>query len=113
MLRVEGVRFPYRIEKIVSLSETVLRYEYRVENPGEADFDFIWAGHPLFNTSPGMRLIVPGDLRTIVNVVPSQRLGGYGRMYRYPNAEIQGRGRFDLSRIPEKGGASSTTGREC
>jgi galactose mutarotase-like enzyme len=104
-LRVESVRFSYRIEKIVSLSEEVLRCEYRVENPSQADFDFIWAAHPLFNTSPGMRLIVPEDLRTIVNAVPSQRLGGYGRMYRFPNAEVQVRGRFDLSRVPEKGGA--------
>jgi hypothetical protein len=105
MLRVEGVRFPYRVEKTVSLAAEVLRYDYRVENLSGSDFDFIWAAHPLFNASPGMRLIVPGDLHTIVNAVPSQRLGGYGRMYRYPEAEIPGRGTFDLSRIPEKGGA--------
>jgi galactose mutarotase-like enzyme len=105
LLRVEGVRFPYGIEKTVSLSEEVLQCEYRVENRCEADFDFIWAAHPLFNTSPGMRLIVPGDLRTIVNAVPSRRLGGYGRMYHFPIAKIEGRGSFNLSVVPEKGGA--------
>ena len=105
LLRVEGVRFPYRIEKHLSLSEAVLRCEYRVENPSEADFDFIWAAHPLFNASAGMHLIVPGDLQTIVNAVPSQRLGEYGGRYRYPEVEIRDRGTFNLSRIPEKGAA--------
>lgn len=103
LLWVEGVRFPYRIEKTIGLSEEVLRCEYRVENPSEDDLDFIWAAHPLFNTEAGMRLIVPAGLRTVVNAVPSRRLGSYGRMYSFPNAEIAGGGGFDLSSVPEKG----------
>ena len=105
VMNVEGVRFPYRLEKAVSLCGDVLRLDYTAENPHTADFECIWAAHPLFNATAGMKLAVPQDLRRIVNAVPSRRLGAYGRIYRFPNAELEDGSLFDLSTIPAKGGS--------
>ena len=72
-LSVEGVRFPYVLQKSVYLEESTLHQEYRVENQSDADFDYIWAAHPLFNTSEGMKLIVPKGMHSIVNAVHALR----------------------------------------
>jgi galactose mutarotase-like enzyme len=103
--RVKGLRFPYYLAKTVSLEESTLRFHYRVENLSEADFDYIWAAHPLFNAVQGMELIVPKGMNRIVNAVPSKRLGPYGRIYGFPSAELEGGASFDLSRMPKKYGA--------
>jgi galactose mutarotase-like enzyme len=101
-LSVKGVRFPYVLQKSVYLEESTLHQQYRIVNQSDADFEYIWAAHPLFNTSPGMKLVVPPGMCTIVNAVPSNRLGQYGRCYDFPMAKF-GDGRvFDLSTVPEK-----------
>jgi len=102
LLRIKGVRFPYLLQKKVSLEESAIRLHYRVANLSEADFDYIWAAHPLFNTVEGMELIVPKGMTRIVNAVPSKRLGTYGRIYGFPSAELEGGPSFDLSRVPKK-----------
>jgi galactose mutarotase-like enzyme len=101
-LWVNGVRFPYRLEKRVYLEDDTLHLQYRAENPSPSDLHFIWAAHPLFNASPGMEIIVPGGMNRIVNSVPSNRLGPYGRIYDFPGAGLEGGRVFDLSRIPEQ-----------
>lgn len=124
-LEVDGVRFAYTLGKRVRLDGDTLHIEYTLENRSKSELDFIWAAHPLFNTVEGMRMLVPADLDRIINSVPSRRLGGYGRMHRFPfarlgpDADIRpgapgesdtptapratfGHG-FDLSTIPAKG----------
>jgi len=99
---VKGVRFPYALQKSVSLEESTLHQQYSVVNQSDADFDYIWAAHPLFNTSEGMKLIVPQDSHSIVNAVPSNRLGSYGRTYAFPDAKLDDGSIFDLSSVPKK-----------
>jgi galactose mutarotase-like enzyme len=100
-LSVRGVRLPYLLEKRVSLEGSRLQQRYRAVNPAPAPMDFIWAAHPLFNASEGMRFIVPPGMRRIVNSVPGERLGAYGASYTFPTAELPG-GPFDLGRVPAK-----------
>ncbi len=100
-LAVRGVRLPYLLEKRISLEGSRLQLRYRAANPAPAPMDFIWAAHPLFNASPGMRFIVPAGMTRIVNSVPGQRLGPYGASYAFPAAELPG-GPFDLGRVPER-----------
>jgi len=99
---VKGVRFPYALQKSVSLEESTLHQQYSVVNQSDADFDYIWAAHPLFNTSEGMKLIVPQGMHSIVNAVPSNRLGSYGRAYAFPDAKLDDGSIFDLSSVPKK-----------
>jgi hypothetical protein len=108
---VFGVRFPYRFSKTVSLAGpegAVLHGAYSAENLSPYPFDCIWAAHPLFNTHPGMRFIVPEGMDRIVNAVPGKTLGAYGRELDFPRAE-RGAGKgggemYDLSLVPEKNG---------
>lgn len=119
---VHGVRFPYRLSKRVSLTVeplagiaektgiphrpgggkggnnvncAVFRSEYTAANVSGYDFDYIWAAHPLFNTHPGMEIVVPDGMDRIINAVPGTTLGPYGRELPFP-------GDGTLSFVPEK-----------
>jgi len=102
ILRVHGVHFPYLLEKKVFLQGRQVHMQYRVKNLSAFNFDCLWAAHPLFNASPGMKLIVPKGMDKIVNSVPGPRLGSYGKLYDFPNARLEDGSIFDLSRVPEK-----------
>jgi galactose mutarotase-like enzyme len=101
-LSVKGVRFPYVLQKSVYLDGSALHQQYEVVNQSDSVFDYIWAAHPLFNTCEGMKLIVPQGMNRIVNAVPSNRLGSYGRVYDFPVAELEDDRSFDLSSVPKK-----------
>jgi len=101
-LSVKGVSFPYVLQKDVYIEESTLHQQYRLANQSNAAFDYIWAAHPLFNTSTGMKLIVPQGMHTIINAVPSNRLGSYGRIYEFPFAKLEDGRVFDLSLVPKR-----------
>jgi galactose mutarotase-like enzyme len=84
VFRVEGVRFPYSLEKSVWLEGAALRSLYRLTNRSQFPFHFIWAAHPLFRAVPGMRFVVPAGMTQIVNSVPGPVLGGYGARHAFP-----------------------------
>jgi hypothetical protein len=101
-LWVNGVRLSYRLEKIVSLEEAVVKIDYTVANGSSFAMDYIWAAHPLFNASPGMELIVPHGMETLVNSVAGPRLQRYGKAYSFPLATLENGEKCDLSKVPEK-----------
>ena len=99
-LQVNGVRFPYRLEKIVSLSGAVIHIEYAAENLSGSDFDFIWAAHPLFNASEGMEIIVPEGMNEIINSVPGPRFKEYGERLSFPVARLADGNEFRCDAVP-------------
>jgi len=101
-MSVHGVRFPYRIEKEVSLDGGSLKIKYHLENLSSAEFRYIWAAHPLFNTCPGMEIILPEGMDKIINAVPGSRLGGYGRELPFPIYINPAGESLDLSMVPDK-----------
>jgi galactose mutarotase-like enzyme len=104
-LQVEGVRFPYRIEKRVQLDGSRLTLHYRVSNLSGHDLPLIWAAHPLFQAVPGMRLIVPTACTRIINNCNDPRFGAIGSRYGFPQAALRG-GEVDLSVLPPPDGVS-------
>ncbi|HEX7554974.1 MAG TPA: hypothetical protein VF338_00010, partial [Leptolinea sp.] len=67
---VNGVRFPYRLEKWVSFTAPgILRTDYRLTNLSGFDFDFIWATHPLFILEEGTELVLPAGIRKVVRTL--------------------------------------------
>ncbi|RXZ82186.1 DUF4432 family protein [Paenibacillaceae bacterium] len=103
--RVEGVKFPYTLEKVYSfLSDDVLRIDYTVSNTSSSPFSFLWAAHPLFQARPGMQLRVPDSLGEIeVSYSAEQRLGAFGDKQPWPLAS-SAKGSVDLSVIePSEG----------
>jgi galactose mutarotase-like enzyme len=99
-LHVNGVRFPYRLEKQVSLIGAAVHIEYAAENLSGSDFDFIWAAHPLFNASEGMEIIVPEGMNEIINSVPGPRFKEYGKRLSFPIARLAAGSEFRCDAVP-------------
>ncbi len=97
---VHGVRFPYVLTRTISFARAnTILLRYRVENPSACDFPAMWAAHPLFNATPGTRIIVPESARHIMNTVPGPALGSYGGRFNFPLARSEGGQEWDLSRV--------------
>jgi hypothetical protein len=99
-----GVRFPYRLEKWVSLVDAVtLRTDYRLTNLAGFDFDFMWASHMMLNLEEGAELVLPDGVRKIVTALSFDgSLGRYGDEFDWPVATLPGGGRRDLRRMQPK-----------
>jgi hypothetical protein len=81
-LWVYGVRFPYKLEKMISLDKDCVYLKYKATNLSSFKFDFIWAAHPLFNTLQGLEFIVPSDgMEFDPGVVPEDSDSGYQKYY--------------------------------
>jgi galactose mutarotase-like enzyme len=104
-LSVSGTRFPYRFQKTVSLEGAALVAHYAATNLSEFPLDFIWAAHPLFNASEGMRFIVPGGMTKVINAVPGPTLGSYGRPMDFPRARLADGKEIQLDRVPRRNDA--------
>ncbi len=101
-LEVKGIRLPYKLYKKVFLEETGIRIEYEAVNLSDFNLDFIWAAHPLFNTTKGMEFIVPPGMNKIVNAVAGKRLPDYGKTYDFPVAQFADGSKFNFAIVPEK-----------
>jgi galactose mutarotase-like enzyme len=101
-LTVNGVRFPYRLQKTVSLQEDKLHARYTAESLSDHPLDFIWAAHPLFNAVQGMKFIVPRGMRRIINAVPGPVLGGYGGKFEFPAARRDDGQTIRLDLVPPR-----------
>ena len=101
-MSVNGVRFPYRLEKEVSLDGGRLVSRYRAANLSGFPLDFIWAAHPLFNACEGMQFIVPAGMDRVVNAVPGPVLKRYGEKLAFPVARPEGGREIRLDRVPKK-----------
>ena len=101
-LWVNGIRFPYLFEKRVSINKNKVKISYSIENKSPFDMDYIWALHPLFNTSHDMSIVVPDGMDKIINSVAGPTLNEYGKIYDFPMATLGNGKRIDLSIIPEK-----------
>jgi len=99
-LWVHGVRFPYILSKEISFeTENTILLRYRVDNASASPFPAMWAAHPLLNTTPGSRIILPPCVCNIMNTVPGPALGGYGARMSYPLAKTAEGKEWDLSRV--------------
>lgn len=97
-LGVDGVRFPYRFERILTLSPAAaeLRLDYRVINRAPFPFPFVWSSHPLLAIEPGMRLLLPEGAPLRVFGASDPSLGDLGTPLRWPALQ-----HLDLSTVPE------------
>ena len=101
---VQGVRFPYRLEKWISFAgEATLHAQYRLTNLSAFDFDFLWAAHPMFNLEEGAELQLPEAVQQVVLVsVLGRAAGAYGEVLDWPIAKGSDGQTVDLRRIQPK-----------
>lgn len=95
---VNGVRFPYRLEKWVSFTaENILRLDYRLTNLSAFDFDFLWAAHMMINLEEGVELVLPSGVSTIAHTFSMNApFGQYGEEFHWPVARLKDGSSYDL-----------------
>ena len=101
---VNGVRFPYRLEKWISfpVPET-LRIEYRLTNLSDFELDYLWAAHPMFNLEQGAELILPEGVSRIVHTFHiGGDFGRYGDEYPWPEAVLPDGQAIDFRKLRPK-----------
>jgi hypothetical protein len=104
-----GVRFPYRLDKWVSLAdEGTLRTEYRLTNLSPFDLDFMWASHMMLNLEEGAELGLPEGVRKVVTALNFDgSLGRYGDEFDWPVAKVPDGRQRDLRRMQPKSARSA------
>lgn len=76
---VFGVRFPYRLDKWISVQGNSLLVEYTARNLSVFDMDFLWAAHTMINAEPDAQIFVPyADGAAATTVFASDP--GFGRL---------------------------------
>jgi hypothetical protein len=93
-----GVRFPYRLEKWISMTEPQsLHIAYRLTNLASFDFDFMWAAHMMINLEEGVELVLPPGVQRVVSRLSFRGgLGHYGDEFTWPVATLPNGGNRDL-----------------
>jgi hypothetical protein len=87
-----GIRLPYVFEKRAHfLSDSILQIDYKVINNTQFDMDFLWAAHTMLNAEPGVKVLVPRDLKKAISVFTSTgRIGRYGEEFDWPEYTDKG-----------------------
>ncbi|MCO6453255.1 MAG: hypothetical protein J5I90_20910 [Caldilineales bacterium] len=101
---VHGVRFPYRLEKWISLIDgATLHADYRLTNLSNFDLDFMWAAHMMLNLEEDAELALPDGVRKIVTALSFDgSLGRYGDEFDWPVATLSDGRKRDLRRMQPK-----------
>lgn len=99
-LAVECRRVPARLRKRLWLDGGCLHMDYTLQHTGKALLELLYAAHPLFTATPGMRITVPGQPRTIVNAAGRKRLGDRLTRHTFPLTKLEDGTTFDLGTVP-------------
>jgi hypothetical protein len=75
---VNGVRFPYRLEKWAHFtSPGVLRLDYQLTNLSGFDFECVWAAHSMVNLEEDAEVVLPDGVQSVLGTFDV--LGEFGR----------------------------------
>jgi hypothetical protein len=84
-MSVEGVRFPYKLEKnIYFKNENSIRLDYTLTNYSPYDFKFLWAGHLMINIEEGVIVKVPDDCKQVTTILTNGN-GKFGDIHNWPD----------------------------
>lgn len=88
-LRAACFSLPLEIKRALTLTETKngyrLNLEYQLTNTGKEPAPWSWAAHPLFATTSGDRIVLPGTIRALsIEGSRSNRLGKSGQIVSWP-----------------------------
>jgi hypothetical protein len=103
-LSVEGRSLPYALLKRLRMEGCQLVIDYELQNKGDCAFHYLWSAHPLLNTEPGARILLPPDVRELlIDSSHANRLGRKGESCTWPIAIRQDGGSDDLSVMKLRG----------
>jgi galactose mutarotase-like enzyme len=70
-MSVEGQALPYRLRRTLAISGAQsLSFQYELTNLGGDPLHYLWAAHPQFACEPGTKIILPSEVKEVVNVLP-------------------------------------------
>ena len=96
LMAVDGRALPYRLERHVSVTGPCVRLAYHLTAAGSEPLWLLWAAHPQFACTGGMRLVLPGHVSNLLDVTapgqPSLRAWP-GEAPDNPEALVLGEGR--------------------
>ena len=99
-LWIQGVRFPYRLDKwVTTLGRGRLEIRYKLTSLSPFDFRYLWSAHPLLSVRPGMRMMLPEGTRLRTEFSEGGRLGEMGMLHEWPVTTDANGGVVDLSVI--------------
>jgi hypothetical protein len=102
-LRTDGVRFPYSLEKKISLSSGGrVSLHYVFQNHAPVPFPFLWSAHPLLSIEPGWRIVLPAGVRVLVDWSRDERLGEPFTEHNWPETRDRDGHAVDLSLILDR-----------
>jgi len=105
-LSVCGQVMPYRLTRTASLiASACLKLDYELKNIGDKAFPWLWAAHPQFSANLETRIILPDEVKRVINVIDEDYIWGKaGTIHDWPlaaslNGDVW---RLDHVRSPEK-----------
>jgi len=107
-MHVDGIRYPFRLEKHITLyeGESTIYFRERLVNKARQTLEFSWLQHPAFGEpflEPGCRVELPLGSRVIVQ---GESYNPYGRIrsgeYEWPMVMGRDGVKIDLSIIPAR-----------
>ena len=99
VMAVNGIRFPYRFVKVLSLEKNTVKIRYELENLSPYDFKYIWSAHPLFAVTEGTKILLPGNPRIRTDYSKYERFGKHLYETTWPQARQADGTKVDLSII--------------
>jgi hypothetical protein len=105
---VDGVRYPFRLEKHISIydGEATVYFREKLINKAKQTLEFSWLQHPSFGEpflEPGCKIELPQGSRVLVQ---DESYNPYGRIkpgeYEWPMVAGRDGGMIDLSIIPDR-----------
>jgi galactose mutarotase-like enzyme len=70
-LSLTGRALPYRLTRTISFTGARdILLDYRIENLSAQPVAYLWAAHPQFACESGAKILLPPDVREVVNVLP-------------------------------------------
>ncbi len=95
-----GVRFPYKLDKVVSFAAPhILHTKYVVTNLSDFDFDFMWAAHTMINIEDNVELVLPPGVKGVNSVSTDGSIGNYGDAAAWPQFQAKDGTLRDLSKL--------------
>ena len=101
-LAAQGFMLPLRLERRLTLDESTLRIDYRLENLGETEIPYLWSAHPLFVVEEGDIVVLPDSVTqlTVENSI-HDRLGLKGEKVSWPWVSLVDGRKMDISRAED------------
>jgi galactose mutarotase-like enzyme len=100
-LSVDGVAFPYRFTRSAALvALNCLELRYALANTGQNAFPYLWAAHPQFAADANTCILLPGEVRVVVNVIDSDPVWSQaGELVNWPQALSAAGQAWQLDRV--------------